>query len=135
MWLQWRNDYPVTAATIEDLEQRRVDEREGIYKTLGALYYFQVELGVPWSVAEDEGYATEANRTKMKALHLRPDMESLAVQSSAAFRTFAKAVGLLESKVYTAKDLTRLKKPTRQDGGCHGGLFHGSRSWKNGSCD
>src|SRR6185436_9361181 len=35
------NDYPVTAATIEDPEQRLRDEREGIYRTLGALYYFQ----------------------------------------------------------------------------------------------
>ncbi len=73
------NDYPVTAATIEDLAQRRLDEREGIYKTLGALYYFQQELGLNWSLAADEGYATEANRAKMKTLDLRPDLEALAV--------------------------------------------------------
>lgn len=73
------NDYPVTAATVENPAQRLLDEREGIYKTLGALYYFQHELGVNWSLAEDEGYDTPANRTKMKALNLRPDLEALAV--------------------------------------------------------
>lgn len=73
------NDYPVTAATIEDPAQRLRDEREGIYKTLGALYYFQHELGVNWALAEDEGYATAYNRAKMKALDLRPDLEKVAV--------------------------------------------------------
>lgn len=73
------NDYPVTAATIENLAQRLLEEREGIYKTLGALYYFQHELGVNWSLAEDEGYDTLANRAKMKALDLRPDLERIAV--------------------------------------------------------
>jgi hypothetical protein len=73
------NDYPVTAATIEDPAQRLLDEREGIYKTLGALYYFQHDLGLNWSLAEDEGYDTPANRAKMKALNLRPDLEALAV--------------------------------------------------------
>ncbi len=73
------NDYPVTAATIEDPAQRLLDEREGIYKTLGALYYFQHELGVNWALAEDEGYDTPANRAKMRALKLRPDLERIAV--------------------------------------------------------
>jgi hypothetical protein len=73
------NDYPVTAATIEDPAQRLLDEREGIYKTLGALYYFQHELGVNWSLAEDEGYDTPANRAKMKALNLPPELEKIAV--------------------------------------------------------
>ncbi len=72
------NDYPVTAATIEDPKQRLLDEREGIYKTLGALYYFQ-QMGVPWSLAEDEGFDTPANRTKMKQLNLRADLEQIAV--------------------------------------------------------
>lgn len=73
------NDYPVTAATIENPEQRLVDERKGIYRTLGALYYFQQQLGVPWSLDAGEGYDTEYNRAKMKRLNLRPDLEKLAV--------------------------------------------------------
>jgi len=68
------NDYPVTAATIESPAQRAIDEREGIYKTLGALYYFQHELDLNWSLAADEGFATAANRAKMKSLDLRQDL-------------------------------------------------------------
>ena len=53
--------------------------RGHLSSTLGALYYFQHELGVNWSLAEDEGYDTPYNRAKMKALDLRPDLEALAV--------------------------------------------------------
>jgi hypothetical protein len=73
------NDYPVTAATLEDAAQRLLDEREGIYRSLGILYYFQQELGIPWSLAEDEGYNTYYNRVKMERLDLRPDLLELAV--------------------------------------------------------
>jgi hypothetical protein len=73
------NDYPVTAATCEDLEQRKRDERFGIERTLGTLYYFQHELGLNWSVAVDEGFDTPYNRAKMKSLGLRPDLEQIAV--------------------------------------------------------
>jgi hypothetical protein len=72
------NDYPVTAATCEDPAARRRDERDGIYRTLGTLYYFQRELGLNWSLAEDEGYDTPYNRAKMKSLELRSDLELLA---------------------------------------------------------
>jgi hypothetical protein len=73
------NDYPTSVGTIESPEQRKRDEREGIYRTFSALYYFQVELGVNWSLAEDEGYNTPYNRQHMKELGLRPDLEKLAV--------------------------------------------------------
>jgi hypothetical protein len=73
------NDYPVTAATLDEPATRAKDEREGIYRTLQAIYYFQHELGVNWSLAEDEGFNTPYNRRKMKQLELRPDLEKLAV--------------------------------------------------------
>lgn len=100
------NDYPVTAATIENTEQRLKDEREGIYKTLGALYYFQKELGVNWSLAEDEGYATEANRAKMKALNLRPDLEAMAIHlpQHPYVRECRRIIGV---QTLTARDLGR----------------------------
>jgi len=100
------NDYPVTAATIEDPAQRRRDEREGIYKTLGALYYFQHELGVNWSLAEDEGYATAYNRAKMKTFDLRPDLEAIAVHlpQQPYVRECRRIVGV---RTLVAKDLTR----------------------------
>jgi hypothetical protein len=74
------NDYPVTAATLETPAQRLIDEREGIYRSLGILYYLQTELGLPWSVAEDEGYDTFYNRWKMGQLEIRPDLMEVAVR-------------------------------------------------------
>lgn len=74
-----RQDYPVTAGSIEDLAARREGERDGIYRTLGEIYYFQNELGLPWAVAEDEGYDTPHNRETMKALQLREDLLPIAV--------------------------------------------------------
>lgn len=103
------NDYPVTVATIEDTAKRRIDEREGIYKTLGALYYFQHDLGLNWSLAEDEGYATEANREKMKSLDLRPDLEALAVHlpQHPYVRECRRIIGV---ETLTAHDLGRFEQ-------------------------
>jgi hypothetical protein len=102
------NDYPVTAATIEDPAQRLVDEREGIYRTLGTLYYFQQVLGLNWSLAEDEGYATPYNRAKMHALGLRPDLEALAVHlpQQPYVRECRRIIGL---HTLVANDLTRFE--------------------------
>lgn len=102
------NDYPVTAATIEDPAQRLRDEREGIYKTLGALYYFQHELGVNWSLAEDEGYDTPYNRAKMQALNLRPDLAALAVHlpQQPYVRECRRIIGV---QTLSAKDLGRFE--------------------------
>lgn len=73
-------DYPTTVATVEDESQRFADEREGIYRTLSVLYYFQQVLGLPWSVAEDEGYDTAYNRQKMRQRGIRGDLLPLAVR-------------------------------------------------------
>ena len=102
------NDYPVTAATIEDPAQRLLDEREGIYKTLGALYYFQHELGVNWSLAADEGYDTPANRAKMKSLNLRSDLEKIAVHlpQQPYVRECRRIIGV---QTLTAHDLGRFE--------------------------
>ena len=102
------NDYPVTAATIENPAQRLLDEREGIYRTLGALYYFQHELGVNWSLAADEGYDTPANRAKMKSLNLRPDLERIAVHlpQQPYVRECRRIIGV---QTLTAHDLGRFE--------------------------
>jgi len=102
------NDYPVTAATLDDPNQRLHDEREGIYRTLGALYYFQHEVGVNWSLAEDEGYNTEYNRAKMKKLDLRPDLEAIAVHlpQQPYVRESRRIFGV---RTLVAKDLTRFE--------------------------
>lgn len=60
------NDYPTTVGTLELTSQRMKDELEGIYRTLSKIYYLQHELGVPWSVAEDQGFNTAYNREMMR---------------------------------------------------------------------
>lgn len=60
------NDYPTSVGTLELEEQRLADERDGINRTLSKIYYLQNELGVPWSVAEEQGFNTAYNRYRMK---------------------------------------------------------------------
>jgi hypothetical protein len=103
------NDYPVTSATLEDPAQRLIDEREGIYRTLGTLYYFQNQLGVNWSLAVDEGYDTLYNREKMKKLDLRPDLAKLAVHMPQLpyVRESRRIMGV---RTLVADDLTRFEQ-------------------------
>jgi len=102
------NDYPVTSATLEDPGQRLIDEREGIYRTLGTLYYFQ-QLGVNWSLAVDEGYDTLYSREKVKRLNLRPDLAELAVHMPQMpyVRESRRIMGV---KTLVADDLERFEK-------------------------
>jgi hypothetical protein len=74
------NDYPMTVGGLEDPSERIEREREGIYRTLSALYYFQNEVGLNWALAEDEGYDTPYNRRAMKQRDLRPDLYEIAVR-------------------------------------------------------
>lgn len=74
-----RQDYPVTMEGVEDLAVRREQQREGINRTMNEIYYLQNELGLPWSVAEDEGFNTPHNRKTMEQLNLRPDLLPIAI--------------------------------------------------------
>lgn len=74
------NDYAVTAATVEDPQQRHRDEGGGINKTLGIIYWFQHTLGLPWAVAEDEGYFSPLNAQNMKARGVRDDLIPIAAR-------------------------------------------------------
>lgn len=106
-----RQDYPVTVAGIEDPVVRREQQRDGIYRTLSEIYYFQQELGLPWGLAEDEGYDTEHQRRTIAALNLRPDLAALAVHMPQwpYVREARRMMG-----VYTlrANDLGRFEKAT-----------------------
>ncbi len=104
-----RQDYPVTVASIEDPAARRAGERDGIYRTLSEIYYFQNELGLPWSMAEDEGFNTPHNQRTMKSLDLRPDLVPLAVHLPQwpYVREARRAVGLYTLR---AADLERFDK-------------------------
>ncbi len=74
------NDFEVTAATVETPVQRAVDEAIGINKTLGIIYWFQNELGLPWSVADDEPYDTAYNLQRMKERGIREDLLPIAAR-------------------------------------------------------
>jgi hypothetical protein len=106
-----RQDYPVTVAAIEDPAARRAAQREGIYRTLSEIYYFQQELGLPWGLAEDEGYDTPHQRRAIAALDLRPDLAALArhMPQWPYVREARRMIG-----VYTLKaaDLGRFEKAT-----------------------
>lgn len=73
------NDYPMTVGGLENPSERMAREREGIYRTLSAIYYFQNEVGLKWALAEDEGFNTPYNQRAMKRRDLRPDLFELAV--------------------------------------------------------
>lgn len=104
-----RQDYPVTVAAIEDIKARRAGERDGVYRTLSEIYYFQNELGLPWAVAEDEGYNTPHNQQTMKDLELREDLTPIAVHLPQwpYVREARRARGIYTLR---AQDLTRWDK-------------------------
>jgi hypothetical protein len=108
------NDYPTTAATIENLEQRYADERIGIYKTLGVIYYYQHELGAKWSLADDQGYDTPANRAYMKKLGIRADLLEIACRLPPLpyVRECRRIIGV---KTLVAQDLARLENAKHFD--------------------
>ncbi|MGB7157961.1 MAG: FAD-dependent oxidoreductase [Tepidisphaeraceae bacterium] len=108
------NDYPTTVATIEDLKQRYADERGGIYRSLSIIYYLQNELGAKWSVAEEQGYDTPANRAYMAKLGIRPDLMDVACRMPPLpyVRESRRIMGI---KTLVASDLTRFKEAKHFD--------------------
>lgn len=74
------NDYAVTAAAIEDPAQRAANELAGINATLGIIYWFQNELGLPWGPAGEEGYATPYNLHRMEQRGVRGDLLPIAAR-------------------------------------------------------
>jgi hypothetical protein len=74
------NNYRVSVNTIESLDQRYHDERTGIYRTLGSLYYLQNELGVDWSFCDRHDYDTPYNRKMMEKRGISDEMMPFAVR-------------------------------------------------------
>lgn len=107
------NDYPVTVATIESEEQRLKDEREGILRTLAKIYYLQNELGVPWSVAEDQGFNTPYNRAMMRKRGI-PE-EFLPIAANLPQLPYVRESRRIEGvKVLVADDLARWENAVHQ---------------------
>ncbi len=74
------NDYPITAGAVEDPKLRNQIELEGINKTLGIIWWFQNVLNVPWSVTDDEGYATPYQYARMRERGVREDLIPIAAR-------------------------------------------------------
>ncbi len=55
--LNFHNDVPVGADYLTDPVVRMKAEALGKLKTISIIYYLQNELGLPWSVCTDEGFA------------------------------------------------------------------------------
>lgn len=54
--LNYHNDQRVTAAYIEDPVTRAAADRDAVLRSLAIIYYLQQELGLPWGVADDDGF-------------------------------------------------------------------------------
>ena len=84
--VNWGNDYPgeggyegrsgLPVTYFEDGDFRRRAQAQAMIKTLGFLHYVQVELGLPWSVADDE-FDDEATWEAVRGL-VPDDYRSLA---------------------------------------------------------
>ncbi len=70
-------DYPMDVKSLENMDARRAGQRDGIYRTLSVIYYYQ-QLGLNWGLAEDEGYNTPYNQKVKATLDLRPDLAPMA---------------------------------------------------------
>lgn len=55
--LNYRNDCPVAASYLERAGSRAAGDAEAICRTLAILYHLQHDLGLPWGLADDEGFA------------------------------------------------------------------------------
>ncbi|MDT0165801.1 FAD-dependent oxidoreductase [Actinotalea sp. AC32] len=55
--LNHENDFPVAADYLTDPSARLEYEAAAKLLTISIIYYLQTELGLPWSVVTDEGYA------------------------------------------------------------------------------
>jgi hypothetical protein len=75
--LNWFNDFP-THTDIFDRTARKKTLCEAKLKTLANLYYLQHELGESnWSIANDEGYDTEYNRTMNSCSNIPDEFKSI----------------------------------------------------------
>lgn len=111
--LNFNNDYPTTAADIEDPVQRQKTERAAALKTLQLMYYIQTTLGKSdWGIADDEGYDTPHNRARVDAwIKDQPELEPFRTMLHhfpvmAYARESRRMIGLYTLK---ARDIERVK--------------------------
>lgn len=71
-----QNDMEARAADCEDPARRQKLSADMRLRTLQLLYYLQNQLGLPWSVADDEGYDSAYNKEQIAQLVAeQPDLK------------------------------------------------------------
>lgn len=63
--VNWFNDHPLSPLAVESPEARRQETCQAKLKTLQLLYYIQTEIDSHWAVADDEGYDTPYNQSRV----------------------------------------------------------------------
>lgn len=107
--LNWFNDYPVHT-NIYDRSERQKILCEAKLKTLANLYYLQHELRETlWSVANDEGYDTEYNRTENSCPNIPAEFKAIEhnFPPAAYIRESERLIG---EYTLTAADIRREKQ-------------------------
>jgi hypothetical protein len=107
--LNWFNDFPAHT-DIFDRAARKKILCEAKLKTLANLYYLQHELGETlWSVANDEGYDTEFNRTQNACPNIPDEFKAIA-DNFPALPYIRESNRLIGEYTLTAGDVRREKQ-------------------------
>lgn len=101
--LNFHNDQPVSAAYLTDEDARRTADRTAILRSLSILHYLQVELGLPWGIADDDGFAHGGERPVPEGL----ERYSAMVQHLPLRPYVREARRLLGRSTLTGKDIFR----------------------------
>jgi hypothetical protein len=107
--LNWFNDYPVHTDVLDRAARKKI-LCEAKLKTLANLYYLQHELGESlWSVANDEEYDTEYNRTVNACPNIPEEFKAIA-ENFPALPYIRESNRLIGEYTLTAGDVRREKQ-------------------------
>jgi len=107
--LNWFNDYPVHTNIFDRADRQKILCGAKL-KTLANLYYLQHELGESlWSVANDEGYDTEFNRTQNACPNIPAEFKAIA-DNFPALPYIRESNRLIGEYTLTAGDVRREKQ-------------------------
>lgn len=107
--LNWFNDYPVHTDVLDRTARKKI-LCEAKLKTLANLYYLQHAMGETlWSVANDEGYDTEFNRTQNSCPNIPDEFKAIA-DNFPALPYIRESNRLIGEYTLTAGDVRREKQ-------------------------
>lgn len=107
--LNFHNDLAVYADYLVSDECQRDYEQYAIYWTLGVLYYLQSELGQPWVVVDDEGFADGPGCNERLPAH--PELDPI-VRHLPPRPYIRESRRLIGKYTLTGKDIYRLRHRT-----------------------